>query len=215
MADGWRKMTATCLDLLGDLLETLTATEWASPSLCAGWSVREVAAHLVWRVSSGPLSRSLSVSTIMLARRESPAGAIEILAKEDLSTPAVLLTALRNAAAARRDGHGGQGVGDLTEVVVHGYDIARPLLRPLGIPPVASGAVVLARVVASAATAGTILRHRTLVAVDADWSLGSGPYLLGTAEDHVLLLFGRLPLPPQPIPPDLDTSDHAPAAPGS
>jgi Mycothiol maleylpyruvate isomerase N-terminal domain len=30
---------------LGDLAETLDDTHWASPSLCAGWQVRDVMAH--------------------------------------------------------------------------------------------------------------------------------------------------------------------------
>ena len=32
---------------VADLLGSLTDDEWAMPSLCTGWSVREVAAHLV------------------------------------------------------------------------------------------------------------------------------------------------------------------------
>ena len=32
---------------LADLLDTLSPTQWATPSLCAGWSVREVGAHLM------------------------------------------------------------------------------------------------------------------------------------------------------------------------
>jgi len=31
------------------LLERLTAQQWDAPSLCAGWTVRDVAAH-TWRV---------------------------------------------------------------------------------------------------------------------------------------------------------------------
>lgn len=31
---------------LADLLDTLRADQWDRPSLCAGWRVREVAAHM-------------------------------------------------------------------------------------------------------------------------------------------------------------------------
>jgi uncharacterized protein (TIGR03083 family) len=31
---------------LADLLDELTAPEWETPSLCTGWQVRDVAAHL-------------------------------------------------------------------------------------------------------------------------------------------------------------------------
>ena len=32
--------------LLADLLDNLTAEQWSAPSLCEGWTVRDVAAHL-------------------------------------------------------------------------------------------------------------------------------------------------------------------------
>ena len=31
---------------LADLMETFTEADWETPSLCEGWRVREVAAHL-------------------------------------------------------------------------------------------------------------------------------------------------------------------------
>ena len=31
---------------LADLLDTLTPEQWSTPSLCEGWTVRDVAAHL-------------------------------------------------------------------------------------------------------------------------------------------------------------------------
>ena len=31
---------------LADLLESLTPEQWVAPSLCEGWRVRDVAAHL-------------------------------------------------------------------------------------------------------------------------------------------------------------------------
>ena len=33
--------------LAADMFATLTAEQWRTPSLCAGWTVREVAAHLL------------------------------------------------------------------------------------------------------------------------------------------------------------------------
>ena len=40
---------------LADFLETLSAEEWAVDSLCAGWTVRDVAAHVAWGNTSPPL----------------------------------------------------------------------------------------------------------------------------------------------------------------
>ena len=38
---------------LADLLESLPEAAWTRPSLCAGWSVRDVAAHLRLRPGAG------------------------------------------------------------------------------------------------------------------------------------------------------------------
>lgn len=36
------------------LLSTLTPQEWSAASLCAGWTVRDVAAHLAWAADLSP-----------------------------------------------------------------------------------------------------------------------------------------------------------------
>src|SRR5690349_9263553 len=41
----WRWLAQGRRDL-ADLLETLTPRQWETPSLCAGWRVRDVAAHV-------------------------------------------------------------------------------------------------------------------------------------------------------------------------
>ena len=38
---------------LADLLEGLTAEQWQAPSLCAGWRVRDVAAHVALAPQAG------------------------------------------------------------------------------------------------------------------------------------------------------------------
>jgi uncharacterized protein (TIGR03083 family) len=39
---------------LVDYLETLTPAEWSTPSLCQGWTVQDVAAHLAWAPGGRP-----------------------------------------------------------------------------------------------------------------------------------------------------------------
>ena len=41
----WRAIDAERISL-ADLLDSLGEREWETPSLCAGWRVRDVAAHL-------------------------------------------------------------------------------------------------------------------------------------------------------------------------
>src|SRR3954447_22054870 len=45
---------------LADLLAELTDDEWNRPSLCAGWSVREVAAHLALS-HTGPVAAAAAM----------------------------------------------------------------------------------------------------------------------------------------------------------
>ena len=45
LEESWRAITAQRLSL-ADLLEGLTDPQWDTPSLCEGWRVRDVAAHL-------------------------------------------------------------------------------------------------------------------------------------------------------------------------
>jgi uncharacterized protein (TIGR03083 family) len=42
------KLIRTERQALVELLETLTQDQWATPSLCTGWTVQDVAAHVAW-----------------------------------------------------------------------------------------------------------------------------------------------------------------------
>ena len=52
----WRVIAAE-RRTLADLLEPLTDEQWEAPSLCAGWRVRDVAAHIAMvPTAPGPLA---------------------------------------------------------------------------------------------------------------------------------------------------------------
>ncbi len=80
----------------------------------------------------------------------------------------------------------------LTDVLVHGQDIAIPLDRRLESDP-AGVAVAAARIWARPAMfhAQRRLGGLRLVATDADWAVGSGAEVSGTIMDLLLLLTGR------------------------
>ena len=46
MSDDWPKIQVE-REACGDLFESLTPEQWASPSWCEGWNVLEVAGHLL------------------------------------------------------------------------------------------------------------------------------------------------------------------------
>jgi uncharacterized protein (TIGR03083 family) len=183
-------------DALIALLEGLTPEEWATPSLCEGWTVRDVAAHLVVATRVNPLhtlvgtaragfrvNRFVHDSAVRFARR---------------STDEQLLEALRHDARAGAKPFGVPAPASLVDALVHGLDVRRPLGRDRAVPPDAFLDVVdwMARMRGP----GTMLvggtpRHRragvTLVADGPEWRHGSGPEVHGSCAALLLLLTGR------------------------
>lgn len=196
MSGGWDAAIGGILVRLAGMLEELTPEQWESPSLCERWRVRDVAGHLVWRVGSPSGRMMASALGTMIGERVGPMRAFEVLADREAEADyATLVARLRRIAALKLSGTGRRGLGELTEVVVHGFDMA----QPLGIDLAIEGSVTHA--VAGAATRllpfekREVLRRRTLVAVDAGWRIGHGPEITGSAEAIVLYLFGRSALP--------------------
>jgi uncharacterized protein (TIGR03083 family) len=188
----WRPHISAGLTRIADLLDALSPQQWASASLCAGWSVRDVAGHLAWRVGSS--TRELvrdSVSAVRLGML-SPARVIDVVSRETATAePADLVRRLRESAVAHADGRGRKSVHELTEVVVHGYDLAVPLALDLSFSAVETGAVAVARAAGGPGVTRAIVRTRTLAATDDGWSVGRGPVTEASARAIVLFLFGR------------------------
>jgi uncharacterized protein (TIGR03083 family) len=189
----WREPLAATLNATADLLSTLSTEHWETPSMCGGWRVRDVAGHLVWRLGSS--NREL-VSSVAGAFRSghfvNPNRAIDSLSRAAAEAePAELIGRIREIATAKACGSGRHGIAELSEAVVHGYDLAYPLGLTLPVAATASGAVALRRSLTAPTGIKAVLRGRTLVATDAGWRLGHGPKLEGTAEGLVLFLFGR------------------------
>jgi len=86
-------------------------------------------------------------------------------------------------------------VTTLGAVLADACEVAAILQKPLPIDPVASGAVVLAQSLRAPLAIRAVVRGRTLRANDADWRIGSGPDLIGSARDLVLFVYGRRGLP--------------------
>jgi uncharacterized protein (TIGR03083 family) len=115
-------------------------------------------------------------------------------ARDQTRTGAELIDLLRANAEHRFTPPGLGPEAPLTDVVVHGQDIA----RPLGIDrPVATevSTVVLDFLVSSKAARGFVPRGRTsdlaLVATDTDWRHGQGPEVHGPAIALLLAIAGR------------------------
>lgn len=178
-----------------DLLETLSPDEWATPSLCGEWSVREVAAHLAWAPAS-PVSELLTELVRQGIRiNRANAALASRWARRDT---AQIVEQLRANAASGARPTGMPMPAALADAVVHAIDIRRPLNKPRSISPkvfehtavffIGLGGPLTTLVGGSARKRVADLR---LVADDVNWSYGAGPEVHGSAEALTLLLSGR------------------------
>lgn len=180
--DGERAGTA-------DLLESLSEAEWARPSPCAGWTVREVAAHLTLAPRT-----SLPAAIVEIVRaRGSFNQMVDATARRHAALPVEQLVAdLRGIVGSRRLAPGQRLADALMDVLVHGQDIAIPLGRPHPMPPEA------ARTSAEHLWrngfpfhARRRLRGFRLRATDVDWTAGDGAEVHGPIDAILPLLAGR------------------------
>jgi len=171
-----------------DLLDGLAPEQWAAPSLCAGWSVRDVAAHCVSFEGVPPagLARRFLLGRLQTAR----INALAVDALADRSNGQIV-----DIFRANTEPHGlTAGFGGriaLTDNMIHQQDIRRPLGLPRTIP--AERLRVALDFVRFAPTIRGAWRARgvRLVATDLDWSHGRGPEVRGPGEALLMIMAGR------------------------
>lgn len=174
---------------IADLASRLTAEQLATPSLCSGWSVHDVLAHLVVPLEVGIPRFALT----MLTSRGNFDRANDRLTRRLARPTTELAEVLRRKAESRFTPPGSGPEAPLTDLVVHGLDIRRPLGLPREIPPVRLRTALDFAVTAPVAGAAT---RRALAGLrfetdDLDWSSGSGPTVRGPADALVLAITGR------------------------
>ena len=114
-----------------DVLETLSVHEWDTASLCEGWRVRDVVAHLIQThlITQRSLIADWIRSGFSLRARNSGG-----VVRRSSMSPSELLSVYRSTM--RRTSYlPGQLTYSLVEAVIHGEDIARPLGRRVDVPP--------------------------------------------------------------------------------
>jgi uncharacterized protein (TIGR03083 family) len=183
---------------LADVLDGLPEAGWDTPSLCQGWRVREVAAHLTMPVRYSPEAflaelRACGGDFTRLSNR--------IATRDAALATDVLLEGLRDEAMHRWVPPGGGPMGALNHVVIHALDVTVPLGLPRQSPDETIRAVLddLTRG-GTHAHFGVALTGLSLRASDLDWGFGSGTPITTPAADLALLLCGRtLPGSPAPL----------------
>jgi uncharacterized protein (TIGR03083 family) len=177
---------------LVERLQHLTPEQWRTPSLCAGWTVQDVLAHL-----TTPFLVSKPAMMLRFLRHRGIDRAMDVTARElGRREPAELLETLRSNAGSAFRPPGMPRTMPLTDVVCHGADIRWALGEPVadwGDPQRLRP--VLDLLVSPLAAAGFVppgrLKGLRLVAEDSDWSHGDGAEVRGPSLPLAMAVLGR------------------------
>ncbi|QBX54647.1 maleylpyruvate isomerase family mycothiol-dependent enzyme [Nocardioides seonyuensis] len=175
---------------LAEQLADLSPADWSTETLCTGWSVLEVGAHVISHPQiragevAGMLARNLGrrgynqmtyLEVKRRARKETPESVLADFATYDGSTRTVPGTTRKEA---------------LIDVLLHTQDILRPLGRSHDMPPDAAAAAA-DRVRVLGWLTGWGARGVRLEATDVDWSHGEGLLVRGPMQELLMVFTGR------------------------
>jgi len=171
-------------------LADLTPQQWTTPSLCTGWDVRTVVAHLVAALSPAPLPFLAAI--LRAGGRLHRAN--DALARQTARQPtADLVAALRQRVDSRASPPVTGPRGPLTDVLVHAGDIRLPL--GLAHEPADDAIRMALDFVTDGRPVGFVPRGRLaalkLMAEDLDSSWGDGEVVAGTGIDLLMAACGR------------------------
>ncbi len=174
---------------LSDLLESLPQAAWEQPSLCQGWSVRDVGAHLTFAHAR---LRDVAWPAVRTGFRYN--AMIRYAAVRSPLTNQQIVATLRGFVGSRRRAPLVSEMEPLLDILVHSQDICVPLGIDYPMP-----------IDAAVAAADRVLclrgpmrlweppRGVRLVATDADWAHGEGAVVEAPIQSHLLTLTGRQP----------------------
>ena len=168
------------------LLTDLTPRQWATPSLCEGWTVMDVATHVAFHIHRTGVRETLGSTakhTVLAVGREGAEG----------------IDGLRRWFASPCAPHARRSMVNVCELVIHQQDVRRALDLPRTYPD----PTIRACLDFCVRPLGSILvleraRRRArglhLAASDLAWSSGRGPRVVGPAEALLMALAHREPV---------------------
>jgi uncharacterized protein (TIGR03083 family) len=181
-----------------DKLEQLTADQWDHPSLCQGWTVRDVAAHLTLQqqrirdaavfVAQHP--RMLRNPTLNATIHDSAVLQAQVLSSQEITSR------IRAMIGSRRHNAFVTPLETLTDILVHSQDIAIPLGLDLRMRPTVSVLAATRRWDTRNSWLDRVFRRfpldtYRLTATDINWTRGQGPEVTGPIGALLLLITGR------------------------
>lgn len=178
---------------LAEVLAGLGQDDWEKPTLCAGWRVRELVAHITmpYRMSMPRFVAGMvraGGNFNRYADRQARQDAVDL-------TPAQLVECLRQNINHPWNPPGGGDEGALSHDVIHGLDVTVALGIDRQVPSERLRIVFDAMRPRHAKYFGVDLTDVQLQASDLSWTYGTGTPLTGSAQDLLLVLSGRS-LPP-------------------
>jgi uncharacterized protein (TIGR03083 family) len=190
-----QELTYAERERLAGLLSGLTPAQWDAPSLCSGWRVREVVAHITmpFRVKAPRFFAGLAAARFSF-NRYADADARRATAR---MSDEELLGVLQDNTRHPWRPPGGGVAGALSHDVIHGLDITEPLGLPPA-PPERIAAVLAQAGPRNLRYFGVDLTGVELRATDTDAAIGSGTRVDLPAKDILLVVSGRRPLTSAP-----------------
>src|SRR3954470_404046 len=187
--DVWRAVDDQRRRLV-ELLEDLSDEEWDRPSLCEGWTVRQVAAHVALQNTTWA---AMPRGVLDMIRSGGMNGAIHAVAcRHALQPTGQIIAEIRDRIGVWRPLPSVTYLESAIDYLVHPQDIAIPLGRRLEMP------TDVAAVAAQRAWTSPRMFHARrrfaayrLVATDTNWTAGRGNEVTGPIRALLLLLTGR------------------------
>ena len=186
--DVWPLVHAERAAMLDDLAR-IDDKQWEQPSLCDGWTVHDVAAHMVNTARATRISFAAEMIRAGFDFDRQNARGIE---RARGASPAQTLQRLRDVAP-RTSTPLAPSDTRIVEEVLHGEDIRRPLGITRAYPEEAVLRSLRQQVRTSASFGGAkeLVARVRLCATDADVSFGDGREVRGTALALLLVISGR------------------------
>ena len=187
MSDLQAWVAPTC-ERLADVLADSPLEAWDRPSLCEGWQVRHVVAHVTMPARLTPAQFGAE-----MAAAGGDFGVLsDAVAARDATLPvAEHLAGLRSPVLHQWQPPGGGAVGALTHAVVHAVDALAPLGHQAVLPAEAVREVLDQLVAADGHWFGVDLRDVRLESADGSWGQADGEVVRADTASLVALVSGR------------------------
>ena len=176
---------------LADLLESLPQEAWQQSSLCEGWRVRDVGAHLTFAHAQ---VRDLLWPAVRAGFRYD--ALVRDTALRSPLTREQIVATLRGFVGSRRRVAFITDLEPLIDILVHIQDICVPLGIDRAMPPDAAAAAAN-RVLSTPRPIRLWkpLQGLRMIATDVDWAWGAGDEVRAPMGSHLLTLTGRQAVP--------------------